>query len=85
MPKSTLPHTRTDSHFFSPPKCRPEGAKGKSRGVTKQALNHVLLSHWLKNYTNIVLTGLAKVRAKPFDQLNITFFTLRQQTEKFPH
>src|SRR5699024_11121319 len=40
---STLLHTRTDSHFFSPPKCRPDGGR-KGRLQVRQIKREITFS-----------------------------------------
>lgn len=84
MPKSTLLHTRTDSHFFSPSKCRPDGGGMEAfRRYNSGGKSRFLVS-LLKIYTNIALASLAQVRAQAFYQLKITLFTVGQQAENFP-
>jgi hypothetical protein len=74
--KSTLLHTRTDSHFFSPPNVDQTGGGWEAFRHDKSGVKSRFVVSLLKIYTNIALASLAQVCTQPFYQLNIAFFTV---------
>lgn len=74
--KSTLLHTRTDSHFFRLPNVDQTGGIREALWHDKSDVKSRFLVSLLKIYTDIALTSLAQVCPEPFYQFNIAFFAV---------
>lgn len=82
---STLLHTRTDSHFFyAPPNVDQTGCECEALRQAISGLKSRFIALLMQIYPDVTTSGLAQIGTEPFDQLNIAFFTGRQQAKNLP-
>jgi len=70
--------------FFRPPNVDQTGGRREEYRYDKTGVKSRFIVSLVKIYTNVTLACLTQVCTQTFNQLDIAFFALCQQTEYFP-